>query len=118
MAPLLQGIRVLDFGRYIAGPYCAAMLAEYGADARLIAGGQSLMAVLNMRLAQPKLLIDINHVAELAYIERRKDYLAVGAGVRQAQLLARSTLMDEVPLLALAWWPSLVKRTSLVGWPQ
>ncbi|MES2714797.1 MAG: CoA transferase [Pseudomonadota bacterium] len=32
MAPLLQGIRVLDFGRYIAGPYCAAMLAEYGAD--------------------------------------------------------------------------------------
>lgn len=32
MAPLLQGIRVLDFGRYIAGPYCAALLAEYGAD--------------------------------------------------------------------------------------
>jgi crotonobetainyl-CoA:carnitine CoA-transferase CaiB-like acyl-CoA transferase len=32
MAPLLQGVRVLDFGRYIAGPYCAALLAEYGAD--------------------------------------------------------------------------------------
>lgn len=32
MAPLLQGIRVLDFGRYLAGPYCAAMFAEYGAD--------------------------------------------------------------------------------------
>ena len=78
------------------------LLAEYGQEARIIAGGQSLMAVLNMRLAQPKLLIDINHVAELAYIELRKDCLAVGAGVRQAQLLARSTLMDEVPLLALA----------------
>ncbi len=78
------------------------LLAEYGADARIIAGGQSLMAVLNMRLAQPKLLIDINQVADLGYIELRKDCLAVGAAVRQAQLLARSTLVDEVPLLALA----------------
>jgi 2-furoyl-CoA dehydrogenase FAD binding subunit len=78
------------------------LLAEYGADARIIAGGQSLMAVLNMRLAQPKLLIDINQVADLDYIELRKDCLAVGAAVRQAQLLARPTLVDEVPLLALA----------------
>lgn len=78
------------------------LLAEYGADARIIAGGQSLMAVLNMRLAQPKLLIDINQVADLAYIELRQDCLAVVAAVRQAQLLARPTLVDEVPLLALA----------------
>ncbi|MDX1366635.1 FAD binding domain-containing protein [Pseudomonas sp.] len=78
------------------------LLAEYGQEARIIAGGQSLMAVLNMRLAQPKLLIDINQVAELDYIELRKDCLAVGAAVRQAQLLARPTLADEVPLLALA----------------
>lgn len=78
------------------------LLAEYGAEARIIAGGQSLMAVLNMRLAQPKLLIDINQVADLDYIEPRKDCLAVGAAVRQAQLLARPTLVDEVPLLALA----------------
>lgn len=78
------------------------LLAEYGQEARIIAGGQSLMAVLNMRLAQPKLLIDINQVAELAYIELRKDCLAVGAAVRQAQLLARPTLADEVPLLAVA----------------
>ena len=78
------------------------LLAEYGQEARIIAGGQSLMAVLNMRLAQPTLLIDINQVADLAYIELRKDCLAVGAAVRQAQLLARPTLTDEVPLLALA----------------
>lgn len=78
------------------------LLAEYGQEARIIAGGQSLMAVLNMRLAQPKLLIDINQVADLDYIELRQDCLAVGAAVRQAQLLARPTLVDEVPLLALA----------------
>jgi 2-furoyl-CoA dehydrogenase FAD binding subunit len=78
------------------------LLAEYGQDARIIAGGQSLMAVLNMRLAQPKLLIDINEVADLNVIERRKDCLAVGAAVRQAQLLARPSLVEEVPLLAQA----------------
>lgn len=78
------------------------LLAEYGQEARIIAGGQSLMAVLNMRLAQPKLLIDINHVPDLNFIERRQDCLAVGAAVRQAQLLERPSLPDEVPLLALA----------------
>ncbi|WP_426111027.1 FAD binding domain-containing protein [Pseudomonas sp. DSP3-2-2] len=78
------------------------LLAEYGHEARIIAGGQSLMAVLNMRLAQPKLLIDINHVPDLNFIERRQDCLAVGAAVRQAQLLERPSLTDEVPLLALA----------------
>ena len=77
-------------------------LAEYGQEARIIAGGQSLMAVLNMRLAQPKLLIDINHVPDLNFIERRQDCLAVGAAIRQAQLLERPSLNDEVPLLALA----------------
>jgi len=78
------------------------LLAEYGQEARIIAGGQSLMAVLNMRLAQPKLLIDINHLADLNFIEQRKGCLAVGAAVRQAQLLERPSLMDEVPLLAKA----------------
>ena len=78
------------------------LLAEYGQDARIIAGGQSLMAVLNMRLAQPKVLIDINHVADLNFIERRNGCLAVGAAVRQAQLLAHPSLADDVPLLAQA----------------
>lgn len=78
------------------------LLAEHGQEARIIAGGQSLMAVLNMRMAQPKLLIDINHVPGLHFIERRSDCLAVGACVRQAELLAWPALASEVPLLALA----------------
>lgn len=91
-----------DYARAESRRQVLELLADYGQEARIIAGGQSLMAVLNMRLAQPKLLIDINQVAELDYIELRKDCLAVGAAVRQAQLLARPTLADEVPLLALA----------------
>ena len=78
------------------------LLAEYGADARIIAGGQSLMAVLNMRLAQPKLLIDINQVADLAYIELRQDCLAVGAAVRQALTLVDGVQGDATVLRGIA----------------
>jgi 2-furoyl-CoA dehydrogenase FAD binding subunit len=93
---------VFDYMRASSRKEVLMLLAEYGNDARILAGGQSLMSVLNMRLAQPKLLIDINQVADLNFIERRKGYLAVGAAVRQAQLLTRATLTEEVPLLALA----------------
>lgn len=93
---------VFDYVRAESKKEVLALLAEYGNEARILAGGQSLMSVLNMRLAQPKLLIDINQVAELNYIDVRKGNLAVGAAVRQAQLLSRPTLSEEVPLLALA----------------
>jgi 2-furoyl-CoA dehydrogenase FAD binding subunit len=79
-----------------------ALLAEHGQDARIIAGGQSLMAILNMRMTQPKLLIDINRVEELSYIKSNKSHLAVGACVRQAELLAWRGLGEAVPLLAQA----------------
>lgn len=78
------------------------LLAEHGEQARIIAGGQSLMAVLNMRLAQPKLLIDINHARDLHYQKVEKQRLVVGAAVRQVELMDRPGLADEVPLLAQA----------------
>lgn len=78
------------------------LLAEHGEQARIIAGGQSLMAVLNMRLAQPKVLIDINHASDLRYQKLEKNRLIVGAAVRQVELMDRSSLIDEVPLLAQA----------------
>ncbi|MFC3606792.1 FAD binding domain-containing protein [Stutzerimonas tarimensis] len=78
------------------------LLAEHGEQARIIAGGQSLMAVLNMRLAQPKLLIDINHAADLQHLGIQGGRLVVGAAVRQVELMDRTSLTDEVPLLAQA----------------
>ncbi|ROT99937.1 carbon monoxide dehydrogenase [Marinobacter sp. R17] len=78
------------------------LLHSFGDDARIIAGGQSLMAVLNMRFAQPKVLIDIAGIDDLRYIQRRRDYLAVGAGITQAELMEYPALVDEVPLLAQA----------------
>ncbi|WP_375159238.1 FAD binding domain-containing protein [Bradyrhizobium sp. RDT46] len=77
-------------------------LAQQGGDARVLAGGQSLMAMLNMRLAKPKLLIDIMRIRELRQVERKGDAVVIGAGVRQADLLAWPDLAEALPLVALA----------------
>ncbi len=77
------------------------VLAREGGDARIIAGGQSLMPMLNMRLAKPKALIDIMRLPELARIERKNGHVIVGAGIRQAALLA---------------WPELGEACSWSRW--
>ncbi len=77
-------------------------LAREGGDARIIAGGQSLMAMLNMRLAKPKTLIDIMRLNELDRIEIKAGRVTIGAGVRQASLLAWPELATSLPLIALA----------------
>jgi 2-furoyl-CoA dehydrogenase FAD binding subunit len=80
-------------------------LRREGGDARIIAGGQSLMPMLNMRLARPKTLIDIMRLGELARIEHKSGAVTVGAGVRQAALLAWPELGKALPLVAqgLPW---------------
>ncbi|WP_407183719.1 FAD binding domain-containing protein [Bradyrhizobium centrosematis] len=88
-------------------------LAQQGGDARVLAGGQSLMAMLNMRLAKPKLLIDIMRIRELQQIERKDDCVAIGAGVRQADLLAWPDLAEALPLVSLALpWVGHVQTRS------
>jgi len=77
-------------------------LGREGGDARIMAGGQSLMPMLNMRLARPKTLIDIMRLGELARIERKGGAVIVGAGVRQAALLAWPELGQALPLAAMA----------------
>lgn len=78
-------------------------LAHGGEDARVLAGGQSLMAVLNMRLAQPRLLVDISRTAELDTVQATRTHLEVGAAVTQARVEWRAGLSDEVPLLHRAF---------------
>lgn len=79
-----------------------AALAAGGDDARVIAGGQSLMPMLNMRLVQPRLLIDLGRLEELRTLRAEDGWLTVGAAITQAEVLARPTLAREVPLLAAA----------------
>ncbi len=79
-----------------------SLLAEYGDDASILAGGQSLMPMLNMRLSQPRALIDISRTRDLSGIVLRADVIEVQAAVTQATVQQRPRLNDEVPLLAQA----------------
>jgi len=80
----------------------ADALAEAGEDGRVIAGGQSLMPMLNMRLTRPALLVDIMRVDELGRIVEEKDAIRMGAGVRQAALQKWDGLARHLPLVAAA----------------
>jgi carbon-monoxide dehydrogenase medium subunit len=79
-----------------------ALKGRFGPDSLVLAGGQSLMPMLNMRLANPDVLIDINKVRGLQAIARSTDFLEVGAGVRQSELESDALVRELVPLLPLA----------------
>lgn len=81
------------------------MLSEHGAGARPIAGGQSLVPMMAMRLARPEWLVDIDGIAELKYIRVDGDRLRTGAGTRQRALERDAPAGRAVPLLpaALEW---------------
>lgn len=87
--------------------YCAphmleealALLDQYGEEAKILAGGQSLIPLLNMRLAGPSYLLDINHLNELHYIEAEDGYLAIGATTRQRQVERSPLAQKALPLL-------------------
>ncbi len=74
-------------------------LAQHGEDARILAGGQSLAALLNMRLVQPDLVIDIARITELAYIREVGGSLEIGATTTQCELENHPGLAEKVPLL-------------------
>lgn len=87
-----------------------ALLAEHGDDARVLAGGHSLLPVMKLRLAVPELVVDIGRLAELDGIRVDGSEVAIGAGTRHTTLERSGVLAAEVPLLAA------VART--VGDPQ
>lgn len=76
-----------------------ALKSEYGTDSLVLAGGQSLLPMLNIRFVRPEALIDINKIGDLQKIERRGDGLEVGAGVRQYELEDHPLVGELVPLL-------------------
>ena len=98
--------------------YCApdmldealALLDQCREEAKVLAGGQSLIPLLNMRLAGPTYIVDINHISELNYVEAEDGYLAVGATVRQRQV--------ERSFLAQAQHPMLIDVVQHIGHMQ
>jgi len=79
-------------------------------DVKILAGGQSLVPLLNMRMARPGLLVDLNRIAELQYIREEGDWLAIGA-------MTRKRAVEESDLVRLRQ-PALLAATQLVGHPQ
>ena len=77
-------------------------LAAEGSDVSILAGGQSLVPLLSMRMARPKLLVDIMHLPELGQIAVADGAIRVGAAVRQAELLEWPELVLRQPLLSRA----------------
>jgi aerobic carbon-monoxide dehydrogenase medium subunit len=76
------------------------LLSEHGYDAKILAGGQSLMPVMNMRLLQPRVLIDINRIPDLDGVEASDGTLTLGALVRQQRLVDDGGIETAAPLLA------------------
>ena len=79
-----------------------ALLAKHKDDARLLAGGQSLIATLNMRLSAPDLLIDINGIKNLNGIAKKGKHVEIGALARHAQVERSDVIAKHAPLIALA----------------
>jgi 2-furoyl-CoA dehydrogenase FAD binding subunit len=78
------------------------VLAQEGADARVLAGGQTLIPMLNMRMARPSVVIDIMRLPSLARIDNTEGTIRVGAAVRQREVESHADLMSQQPLLAAA----------------
>jgi CO/xanthine dehydrogenase FAD-binding subunit len=87
-----------------------SLLAEHGSEAKVLAGGQSLMPLLNMRLARPAVVVDVNRVGGLDYIRQENGGLAIGALTRQRSVERSDVVARTQPLLAAA--------TRLIAHPQ
>jgi 2-furoyl-CoA dehydrogenase FAD binding subunit len=94
--------RPFDYVQPDTAEEAIALLAEYGEDARVLAGGQSLLPMLNLRLIDVALLIDISRVAGLDGIADLGDKIEIGAAVTQNKLMAWKQLKQKLPLVAAA----------------
>jgi len=94
--------RPFDYLRPDTIEEAVALLAEYGDGARILAGGQSLVPMLNLRIVEAEALIDISRIAALDAIDDRGQTIEIGAAVTQNKLLAWPQLGQKLPLVAAA----------------
>jgi len=79
-----------------------ALMQRYGEDARLLAGGMSLVPIMNLGLVQPKIVISLNHIPELDYISDDKNGLRIGATTRHYKVQSSDLIQKYCPVLAEA----------------
>ena len=88
-----------DYVRAGSAEEAVALLVEHGDEAKLLAGGHSLLPLMKLRLAIPSVLIDVGRVHELSFIEEQGDEVAIGALTRHHDLETSSLLKEQVPML-------------------
>ena len=88
-----------DYVRVSSIKEAVELLSKYGEDAKIIAGGQSLLLLMRKRLVKPKVLIDINFIPNLNYIEVKDNYLVIGALTTFSDILTSQTITNECPLV-------------------
>jgi carbon-monoxide dehydrogenase medium subunit len=88
---------------------CLELLTEHGDEARLLSGGQSLVPLMNLRMATPEVLIDLNAIDGLSYVREEDGALVLGAMTRYADVEASPLVARHVPMLVTA--------TAEVGYP-
>jgi aerobic carbon-monoxide dehydrogenase medium subunit len=87
-----------EYERATSVEHALALLARWGPEARLVAGGHSLIPMMKLRLARPEALIDINDLTDLSYIRLAGDGLAIGAMTRHSELLASPVVGEHYPI--------------------
>lgn len=95
-----------------------SLLQQHAGDAKILAGGQSLIPAMRFRLAMPSILIDINRLDDLRYVEERGDHLAIGAMTLEHSLEDAAVVRSSYPLLhdtAVVIADPLVRNMATVG---
>jgi len=88
-----------EYERATSVDHALALLAKFGPESRVLAGGHSLIPMMKLRLAQPETLIDINDLAELGYLRVEQGELRIGALTRHAELLGSALAGQHFPIL-------------------
>ncbi len=99
-----------DYVRATSADEAIAALAEHGDEAKLMAGGHSLLPMMKLRLAYPSVVVDIGRLDDLSYVNDAGDYLAIGALTKHRMIETSDLVKEHAPLLAHA--------TGQVGDPQ
>lgn len=91
-----------DYVRADSADHALSLLGEHGDEAKLLAGGHSLLPLMKLRLATPAVLVDVGRLTELSFIRDAGDHIAIGALTRHRDLEISELLQAEAPLLAHA----------------
>ena len=89
-----------DYERADSVDAAVALLQQHGEDAKLLAGGHSLLPLMKLRLARPSVLVDIGRIGDLSYVKDDGDHVAIGALTRHHDVAASDVLASAAPIVA------------------